>query len=208
MTLKELFLFFLEHREIIVVLMLIAPWLSWLVCVAIPGKQEEPFVLNFNLGLALLSVLLEVGYLFYATNTGGWSQIVGKADLLLLLAPLYYVGVSLWISRQRLPLSELPVFRVIQGLGMILAAFLLLAWIMSKIRLIFFSYLPFGFFILFLASLVGLAYLGYLKLRGHETSSTQSDFPTTRSNSNKKQPNDEVDGELERLRRQMKRKQK
>ena len=85
MTLKELFLFFLEHREIIVGLMLLAPWLSWLICVAIPGQEEEPMVLNLNLGLALVSVLGEVGYLLYATNTGGWSQVVSEADLLLLL---------------------------------------------------------------------------------------------------------------------------
>ena len=113
MTLQELFLFFLEHRAIIVGLMLAAPWLSWLICVAIPGQQEEPLVLNLNLGLALLSLLGEVGYLLYATNLGGWSRVVSEADLLLLLAPLYYVGVSLWVSRQRLPLSQLPAFRVV-----------------------------------------------------------------------------------------------
>ena len=196
MTLKELFLFFVEHREIIVGLMLLAPWLSWLICVAIPGEQEEPFVLNLNLGLALVTVLGELGYLFYATNTGGWSQVVREADLLLLLAPLYYLGVSLWVSRQRLPLSQLSTFRVLQGLGMIAAAFLLLSWIMSKIRLILFSYLPFGFFLLLLASLVSLAYLGYLRLRGHETSSKES------------QLNDSVESDLERLRRQMKRRKK
>ena len=208
MTLQELFLFFLEHRAIIVGLMMTAPWLSWLICVAIPGQQEEPLVLNINLGLALLSLLGEVGYLLYATNTGGWSQVVSEADLLLLLAPLYYVVVSLWVSRQRLPLSQLPAFRVIQGLGMIAVAYLLLSLIMSKIRLIFFSYLPFGFFLLLLASLVGLAYLGYLRLRGHETSSEQSDFKTTRSSPKNKQLNDEVSGELERLRRQMKRRKR
>ncbi len=201
MTLKELFLFFLEHREIIVGLMLLAPWLSWLICVAIPGQEEEPMVLNLNLGLALISVLTEVGYLLYATNTGGWSQVVKEADLLLLLAPLYYVVVSLWVSRQRLPLSQLPAFRVLQGLGMIAAAFLLLSWIMSKIRLIFFSYLPLGFFLLLLASLASLAYLGYLRLLGHETASTH-DRPK------KKQLKDEVDSELERLRRQMNRRKK
>ncbi len=151
--------------------------------------------------LALVSVLTEVGYLLYATNTGGWSQVVSEADLLLLLAPLYYVVVSLWISRQRLPLSQLPAFRVLQGLGMIAAAFWLLAWIMSKIRLVFFSYLPFGFFLLLLASLASLAYLGYLRLRGHETS-------FTRDRPKNKQLNDEVDSELERLRRQMKRRKK
>ncbi len=208
MTLKELFLFFLEHQAIIVGLMLIAPWLSWLICVAIPGQQEEPFVLNLNLGLALVSVLGEVGYLLYATNTGGWSQVVSEADLLLLLAPFYYVGVSLWVSRQRLPLSQLPAFRVLQGLGMIVAAYLLLSWIVSKIRLIFFSSLPFAFFLLLLASLVGLAYLGYLRLRGSFMSSEESGFQTTRSNPQNSQLNDEVEDELEKLRQQMKRKKR
>lgn len=206
MTLQALFLFFLEHRAIIMGLMLAAPWLSWLICVAIPGQQEEPLVLNLNLGLALLSLLGELGYLLYATNTGGWTRVVSEADLLLLLAPLYYVGVSLWISRQRLPLSQLPAFRVVQGLGMIAAAYLLLSWILSKIRLIFFSYVPLGFFLLLLATLVGLAYLGYLRLRGHQTSSEKSYSNTTRSSPKNKQLNEQVEGELERLRRQMRRK--
>ncbi len=207
MTLKELFLLFLEYRGVILVLMLTAPWLSWLICVAVPGKQEEPLVLNVNLGLAVVSVLGAVGYLLYATNTGGWSQVVREADLLLLLAPLYYVAVSLWLSRQRLPLSQLPAFRVLQGLGMIATAYLLLSWILSKIRLIFFSYLPLGFFLL-LVAYGGLAYLGYLKLRGDETTSEKSDFQRTRSSSQNEQLNDEVESELERLRRQMKRRKK
>ena len=211
MTLKELFLLFVEYRGLILGVMLIAPWLSWLICVAIPGEQEEPWVLNFNLALALLSLLLTIGYLLYATNIGGWSQVVTEADLLLLLAPLYYVAVSLWVSRQRLPLSQLPAFRVLQGLGMIVTAYLLLSWIASKIRLIFFTYLPLGFFLLLLASLVGLAYLGYLKLRGDDISisSEKSGFRSqTRSSPKQKPLNDEVEDELERLRRQMKRRKK
>ncbi len=208
MTLQELFRFFLEHRAIIVGLMLAAPWLSWLICLAIPGQQEEPLVLNLNLGLALLSLLGEVGYLLYATNLGGWSRVVSEADLLLLLAPLYYVGVSLWVSRQRLPLSQLPAFRVVQGLGMIAAAYLLLSWILSKIRFIFWSYLPLGFFLLLLAAIVGLAYLGYLRLRGHETSSEESYSHTNQSGFQKKQLNEGIEDELERLRKQMKRRKK
>ena len=187
--------------------MLTAPWLSWLICVVVPGKQEEPLVLNLNLGLAVVSVLGAVGYLLYATNTGGWSQVVREADLLLLLAPLYYVAVSLWLSRQRLPLSQLPAFRVLQGLGMIATAYLLFSWILSKIRLIFFSYLPLDFFLL-LVAYGGLAYLGYLKLRGDETTSEKSDFQRTRSSSQNEQLNDEVESELKRLRRQMKRRKK
>ncbi|MDJ0901014.1 MAG: hypothetical protein QNJ55_19600 [Xenococcus sp. MO_188.B8] len=186
--------------------MLAAPWLSWLICVAIPGQQEEPLVLNLNLGLALLSLVGEIGYLLYATNTGGWSRVVSEADLLLLLAPLYYVGVSLWVSRQRLPLSQLPAFRVVQGLGMIAAAYLLLSWILSRIHLIFWSYLPLGSFLFMIAAVVGLAYLGYLRLRGHETSSQKSHSNKTWSNPTNKQLNEGIEDELERLRRQIRRK--
>ena len=204
MTLEELFLLFIEYRGIIVGLMLIAPWLSWLICIVIPGKREEPFVLNLNLGLALLIVLGEIGYILYATNTGGWSKVVREADLLLLLAPLYYVTVSLWLTRQRLPLSQLRAFRILQGVGMIAGAYLLLSWIESKIRLVLFSYLPFGFLLLLLASLVGLAYLGYLRIRGHETWSGKSGRKGNSHRPQNKQVN-EVEDELERLRRQMKR---
>lgn len=209
MTLQTLFLFLLKHRAIVVGLIVIAPWLSWLICVAVPGRSEEPFVLNFNLGLALVSLLGEIGYLLYATNTGGWSQVVHEGDILLLLAPLYYVGVSLWLSRQRLPLSQLPVYRVVQGLGMIAVAYLLLSGILSKIRLIFFSYLPFGYFVILIASILGLAYLGYLRIIGRETSSNKSGLKTSRSTTKNKQPNNnEVEDELERLRRKTRRRKK
>ena len=210
MTLQTLFLFLLKHRALVVGLIVIAPWLSWLICVAIPGRREEPFVLNFNLGLALVSLLGEIGYLFYATNTGGWSQVVQEGDILLLLAPLYYVGVSLWLARQRLPLSQLPVFRVVQGLGMIAVSYLILSVILSKIRLIFFSYLPFGYFIILIASVLGLAYLGYLKIIGRETSSDKSGLKTTRSTTKNRQSNNnnEVEDELDRLRRKTRRRNK
>ena len=209
MTLQTLFLFLLKHRAIVVGLIVIAPWLSWLICIAVPGRREEPFVLNFNLGLALVSLLGEIGYLLYATNTGGWSQVVQEGDILLLLAPLYYVGVSLWLSRQRLPLSQLPVYRVTQGLGMIAVAYLLLSGILSKIRLIFFSYLPFGYFIILIASVIGLAYLGYLRIIGRETSSDKSGLKTTRSTTKNKQlNNNEIEDELEKLRRKTRRRKK
>ncbi|WP_051044485.1 hypothetical protein [Pleurocapsa sp. PCC 7319] len=209
MTLQTLFLFLLKHRAIVVGLIVIAPWLSWLICVAVPGRREEPFVLNFNLGLALVSLLGEIGYLLYATNTGGWSQVVQEGDILLLLAPLYYVGVSLWLARQRLPLSQLPVYRVAQGLGMIAVAYLLLSGILSKIRLIFFSFLPFGYFIILIASVFGLAYLGYLRIIGRETSSDKSGLKTTQSTTKNKQlHNNEVEDELERLRRKTRRRKK
>ena len=164
MTLHNIFLLLVEYQTLIIALMLIAPWVSWFICVIVPGQTEEPLVLSINLTFSLLCFFVEVGYLFYATQTGGWNKVVKEADFLLLLAPLYYLGVSLWLSKQRLPLSQLPPFRLIQGLGLILAAYLSLTWIAAQIKILIFSYLPFGWFLLFILVLLGLAYLGYLKI--------------------------------------------
>ncbi|NES21695.1 MAG: hypothetical protein F6K41_22890 [Symploca sp. SIO3E6] len=106
MTLQSLFLWFTEHRNELVLTFLIAPWLAWSICVAVPGKKEEPYVLSINMSLALLSLLLWIGYLAYANSTGGWSKIVKEADFLLLLVPPYYVGASIWLTRTRLALCE------------------------------------------------------------------------------------------------------
>ncbi len=106
-----------------------------------------------------------------------------------------------------MPLDQLPAFRVLQGVGMIAIAYLVLSWIGSKLRLVLVSYLPFGFFLLLLASLVGLAYLGYLRLRGHKTGSDKSGFHGKSGRTKNRQLN-QVEDELERMRREMNQRKK
>jgi len=206
MTLENIFLFFLEYQTVIICLMLVAPWLSWLICVIIPGKSEEPIVLSINLGAALLTLLAELGYLLYATNNGGWTRVVKEADIILLLAPLYYVGISLWLSRQRLPLSKLAPVRVIRGLVLICAAYLMLSWIASKIKIIVFSYLPFGIFLLFIFTLLALGYWGYLQIINKDNLAKQRNNNTTSHNrtENNKLLNDDIAQELNSLRKNIK----
>lgn len=86
-------------------MLLVLPWLALGLCVAIPIKRIETLVLNFNLGMAFLSLCLALGYILYATSQGGWRKIIQEADMLLLLSPFYYAGVSLWIARQRVSLK-------------------------------------------------------------------------------------------------------
>jgi hypothetical protein len=164
MTLEGLFLAIATYKVPIILGILAAPWLTYLICYFIPGQREEPFVLSINLGLAVLSLLMLSGYLAYATNTGGWQQVVTQADLFLLFLPPYYLIASLWISRQRLPLQLIPAFRTLQGLAMMAGMFLALSWLFSRIHLIFFSYLPLTAFLWLLAILLGIGYAGYRKL--------------------------------------------
>jgi hypothetical protein len=116
MSLEALFIWITEHRVQVLAVFLLAPWLTWCLCQAIPGRREESCLLSVNLWLAVISLLMSVGYLTYASNTGGWSLVVKQADVLLLLAPPYYAIASLWMSRQRMPLGEIPAFKTLQGL--------------------------------------------------------------------------------------------
>ncbi|MGB3294005.1 MAG: hypothetical protein WBB01_13550 [Phormidesmis sp.] len=164
MSLEMLYSQILAARVPIMLLLFGSPWVTYLGCFAIPGKREEPVLLSINLALSTLSVLMLVGYLAYATNTGGWASVVKQADILLLFLPVYHLGVSLWLARLRLPLRRIPAFRTMQGLVMLSAAFLALSWILAKIRIILFSRLPFGTFLLLIALLLALGYAGYRKL--------------------------------------------
>ncbi|MEO0768173.1 MAG: hypothetical protein AAFY72_01875 [Cyanobacteria bacterium J06649_4] len=113
------------------------------------------------------------------SKIAGVSRIVQEADILLMLAPCYYVGVSLWIAKQRLPLSEVPAFRAIQGLALIGAGYLGLVWLLSRIRVLIFSFLPFQFLVLLLLGLVAVAYLGYQRLIGADVNSAQGPYASS-----------------------------
>jgi hypothetical protein len=164
MTIEALYVQLADLRLPIAVLVFAAPWITYLLCVAIPGKTEEPLLLSINLGLAIAGFLLLIGYLSYAVNIGGWRLVVTTADLLLLVLPLYHMLVSLWLSRRRLPLHLIPAFRTFQGLIMMAAAFLFLSWLGARIRIIFFSFVPFSTFLVLLAIVVGIGYAGYRKI--------------------------------------------
>jgi hypothetical protein len=212
MSLEALFVWIAEHRVQVLTAFLLAPWLTWCLCQAIPGCREESFLLSVNLWLAVISLLMTVGYLSYASNTGGWSLVVEQADVLLLLAPPYYAIASLWMSRQRMPLREIPAFKTLQGLVVVGAVYFAIAALFSRIRIYFFSYLPFASFLWLLAVLLSLGYWGYLRFVESFSS------PSTRNN--RRQPpksnavnspgqtiseaRPSVDQELEQLRRELK----
>lgn len=161
MTLETLFT---VYQFPLILLLLTSPWVTYLICRCIPGRREEPFVLSVNLWLSVLSLLALVGYLAYATNTGGWTPIVKQANLVLLFLPPYHLVTSLWLSRLRLPLDLIPAFRTLQGLALMGAVYLVFSWLASRIYLVFFSYMPFNSFLMILAVVLGMGYLGYRKV--------------------------------------------
>ena len=188
--------------------MLFAPWVALGICIAVPGDKEEPFVLNFNLSMAIFSLMMAVGYVWYAASTAGLSRVVQEADILLILAPCYYVGVSLWITRQRLPLTQIPVVRIVQGAALIGAGYLGVTWVLGKLRILLFSFIPFELLVAFLLGLLGLAYLGYLRLTGKDLNENAGATARDRTQSKTPypsgmQPEQSIDEELEAIRREL-----
>ncbi|MGK7888559.1 MAG: hypothetical protein AB4042_04445 [Leptolyngbyaceae cyanobacterium] len=207
MTIQDLFALLNQYQPLVLLLILAAPWLAWGICVAVPGQREEPFVLSLNLGMALISLLMAAGYLLYATNHGGWGRVFEEADILLMLAPCYYVGVSVWVTKQRLPLSQIPVVRAIQGLALIGVGYLGVGWFLRKIRIIVFSYIPFQYLLLLILGLIGVAYLGYQRLTGEDLQ-RQHTHASTPSGARRRSPfsresSYDLDDELETLRREI-----
>lgn len=164
MSLGDLYSAILVYRLPIGLLLFSSPWIAYLACALVPGKREEPFLLSANLALSTLSALMLAGYLAFAVNTGGWSKVIRQADLLMLVLPVYHIIASLWLSQLRLPLQRIPAFKTMQGLLMLGAAFFALSWVLSKIRIVLFSFLPFGTFLGLIALLVVLGYVGYRKI--------------------------------------------
>lgn len=204
MTFQNFFTLLNDYQPFILLWSLAAPWIALGICIAVPGKREEPFVLSLNLAMALVSLLLAVGYLWFATNNGGWARVFQEADILLMMAPCYYVGVSLWVTKQRLPLNQIPVVRLVQGVALIATGYLGIAWFLRKIRIYVFSYIPFQYLLLIMLGLAAVAYLGYLRVTGEDLKASQSRSPRGQGRSRPSpRTYSSVDEELDALRRDL-----
>jgi hypothetical protein len=173
MTLETLYISLNQNAGWIALLVFAAPWLVWILCDVIPGKWEEPWILSLNMMLAVASLAMWAGYLAFASNVGGWEKVVKEAQVLLLCIPPYYALMSVWVARQRLPLSEIPAFRTLQGLALMCGVYLIISWLGRRIHIVFFSYMPFTSFLWLLAILLLVGYVGYRRLMGSPPSRTQ-----------------------------------
>lgn len=166
MTLESLYIGLNNNAGWIALLGFVLPWLVWVVCDLLPGQWEEPWILSLNLMAAVTSLAMWAGYLAFASNVGGWEKVIEEAQVLLLLIPPYYVLMSMWVARQRMPLSQIPAFRSLQGLGILCSVYLILSWLGRRIHIVFFSYMPFSSFLWILAVLLLVGYVGYRRLLG------------------------------------------
>lgn len=166
MTIESVFIKIVEYKLPILIGILLAPWVTYLLSVLIPGRKEEPFLFSVNLWLAIISIILFVGYISYMKNfAGGWAEIVKNTDIYLLIAPPYYIFFSIWLSKKRLPLDKIPAYRSIQGLLIVAVAYLIISWFAGLLHnIVFFSFIPFKYFLILLAVALVIGYFGYRKI--------------------------------------------
>lgn len=166
MTLETLYIWLNDHAFLVALIVFAAPWLIWILCDLIPGQWEEPLLLSANMTLAVVGLGMWAGYLAYATNTSGWEKVVKEAQVLLLLVPPYYAWMSMWVARQRLPLSRIPAFRTLQGLAIMCGVYLILSWLGRRVYIVFFARFQFSTFLWILAGLLLVGYVGYRRVMG------------------------------------------
>jgi hypothetical protein len=156
------------YKTPILLLVFLSPWLAYYICIFVPGTKEEPYVLSVNLSISAFVAIVFAGYIAYASNTGVWGKLGKEADILLLLSAPYHVICSIILAKKRMPLSRIPAFKFIQGLMLMSMVFMFLSWISSRIHLYFFSYLPFNSFLIILAIVLLIGYVGYTKVFGED----------------------------------------
>ena len=78
-----------------------------------------------------------------------------------------------------------------------------LAWIMSKLRIVLFSFLPAQFLLLIVLGLVAVAYMGYQRITGADLSPTARRRPPSSPRSPFSPSEPSIDDELEALRRDL-----
>jgi hypothetical protein len=144
--------------------MILSPWIAYYLCVIIPGKVEEPYILSGNLFISALATFILSVYLTFSLNRSGFRTSGQEADLFLMLSVPYHLILSVHLSKKRMSLSEIPAFRMIQG-GIILSIslFILLS-LFSKIRIYIFSYLSFNNLLIIVGILMFFAYIGWLEI--------------------------------------------
>jgi len=89
---------------------------------------------------------------------------VMQTDINIQILPIIVMLVTIIVIRRNVNLSLIPGFDKISGLWFMLFVTMFFMWLLEKIRIVVFSYLPFQYLIGIFAILFALIYLGWKKI--------------------------------------------
>lgn len=164
MTLQQLFQRIGENPNFLLFYFLIIPIAA--VIAGVLGKGEghlSPWKYLYATLIYLVCVpgifAVTLNVYFFLFERGDIMQ----TDIFIQILPVVIMLLTIFVIRRNVDLSILPGFDKISGLWFMLFATMLLMWLLEKIRIVVFSYLPFQYLIGIFAILFALIYLGWKK---------------------------------------------
>ncbi|WP_064196849.1 MULTISPECIES: hypothetical protein [Emticicia] len=162
MTLRELFQQIGENPNFLLFYFLIIP--SSAAIAGILGKDEDhlsPWKYLYATLIYLVSIpgifAVALNAYFFLFQRGDVMQ----TDVYLQILPIIVMVLTIFLIRRNVDLSLVPGFDKISGLWFMLFTTMLLMWLLEKIHIVVFSYLPFQYLLVVFAVLFALIYLGW-----------------------------------------------
>ncbi|CAH0994631.1 hypothetical protein EMA8858_00743 [Emticicia aquatica] len=162
MTLQQLFQRIGDNPNFLLFYFLVIPLAA--IMAGILGKNEghlSPWKYLYSALIYLVSVpgifAVALNAYFFLFQRGDVMQ----TDVYLQILPVIVMLVTIFLIRRNVDLSLVPGFDKISGLWFMLFSTMFLMWLLEKIHIVVFSYLPFQYLIGVFIILFALIYLGW-----------------------------------------------
>ena len=165
MTLQQLFQRIGENPNFLLFYFLIIPIAAIIAGILGKGKGHlSPWKYLYASLIYLVSIpgifAVALNVYFFLFQRGDVMQ----TDVYLQVLPIIIMFLTIYVIRKNVNLSLIPGFDKISDLWFMLFATMFLMWLLEKIRIVVFSYLPFQYLFGIFAILFALIYLGWKKI--------------------------------------------
>jgi hypothetical protein len=165
MKLQDFFTILSNHPQYVLVYFISLPILA-LIIGFVGGTKDHlaPWKYMYTVIVYMVSIpgIFAVGlnvYFFLFQR-----QDIMQTDLLLQVLPILAMVVTIFIMKKNINLEFVPGFDKIYALWMILFASMLLMWLLERIHIVVFSYLPFQYLLGIFLGIFGIMYFGWKKI--------------------------------------------
>jgi hypothetical protein len=164
MTLKDFFISVGENQNYTIAFFTIIPICAFLVGL-IGGQKDHlsPWKYIYTILIYLICIpgIFAVGLNFYLFLFQ--RRDIMETELLIQVLPVISLIVTIAIMRNNVNLDFIPGFDKIYGLWLMLFATMFFMWLLEKIHIVVFSYLPFQYLLLIFVGIFLVIYLGWRK---------------------------------------------
>ena len=171
MTIKDVFLSISENQNYAIVFFAVIPIFAFLVGL-IGGQKDHlaPWKYIYSGLIYLVSIpgIFAVGFNLYLFLFQ--RRDIMETELLIQVLPIVSMLVTIAIMRNNIKLEFIPGFDKISGLWLMLFATMFFMWLLEKIHIVVFSFLPFQYLLGIFGVLFVIIYFGWRKFSSKSSS--------------------------------------